>query len=83
MLVDDVVMMGRYGRMGFCARPSDKQAVDEALERVGMCAYKKRQIGELSGGQEKRVFVARPAQGGQIILLDETFTGVILKQKSH
>ncbi|MEM7407413.1 MAG: ATP-binding cassette domain-containing protein [Pseudomonadota bacterium] len=79
VLVDDVVMMGRYGLMGMLRRPSkaDRQAVDEALERVGMSAYKDRQIGELSGGQKKRVFVARAlAQGGQIILLDEPFTGV-------
>lgn len=82
VLVDDVVMMGRYGHMGFLRRPSmaDRQAVDEALERVDMGAYKKRQIGELSGGQKKRVFVARAlAQGGQIILLDEPFTGVDIK----
>ncbi len=82
VLVEDVVMMGRYGHMGFLRRPSkaDKQAVDEALERVDMSAYKKRQIGELSGGQKKRVFVARAlAQNGQIILLDEPFTGVDIK----
>lgn len=82
VLVEDVVMMGRYGHMGFLRRPSkaDKQAVGEALERVGMSAYKKRQIGELSGGQKKRVFVARAlAQGGQIILLDEPFTGIDIK----
>lgn len=82
VLVEDVVMMGRYGHMGFLRRPSktDRQAVDEALERVDMSAYKKRQIGELSGGQKKRVFVARAlAQGGQIILLDEPFTGVDIK----
>ncbi len=82
VLAEDVVMMGRYGHMGFLRRPSkaDKQAVDEALERVGMSAYKKRQIGELSGGQKKRVFVARAlAQGGKIILLDEPFTGVDIK----
>ena len=82
VLVEDVVMMGRYGHMGFMRRPSneDKQAVDEALERVNLSAYKKRQIGELSGGQKKRVFVARAlAQGGKIILLDEPFTGVDIK----
>ena len=82
VLVEDVVMMGRYGHMGFLRRPSkvDKQSVDEALERVGMKDYKKRQIGELSGGQKKRVFVARAlAQGGRIILLDEPFTGVDIK----
>lgn len=82
VLVEDVVMMGRYGHMGLLRRASkkDKQAVDEALERVDMSAYKKRQIGELSGGQKKRVFVARAlAQGGRIILLDEPFTGVDIK----
>ena len=82
VLVDDVVMMGRYGHMGFLRRPSqvDKQAVDSALERVGMLAYKSHQIGELSGGQKKRVFVARAlAQSGKVILLDEPFTGVDIK----
>jgi len=82
VLVEDVVMMGRYGYMGFLRRPSkaDRLAVDDALQRVDMSAYKKRQIGELSGGQKKRVFVARAlAQGGRIILLDEPFTGVDIK----
>lgn len=82
VLVEDVVMMGRYGHMGFLRRPSqaDKQAVEVALERVDMSAYKKRQIGELSGGQKKRVFVARAlAQGGQVVLLDEPFAGVDIK----
>lgn len=82
VLVEDVVTMGRYGRMGFLRRPSDfdRRKVDESLERVGMTAYRKRQIGELSGGQRKRVFLARAlAQEGLIILLDEPFTGVDVK----
>lgn len=79
VLVEDVVMMGRYGRMGFLRIPgaADHAAVDMALSRVGMTDYRKRQIGELSGGQRKRVFLARAlAQDGQVILLDEPFTGV-------
>ncbi|MFT4013613.1 MAG: manganese/iron ABC transporter ATP-binding protein [Paracoccus sp. (in: a-proteobacteria)] len=82
VLVEDVVMMGRYGHMGFLrrARPQDRQAVDQALERVGMTAFRHRQIGELSGGQKKRVFLARAlAQGASVILLDEPFTGVDVK----
>lgn len=85
VLVDDVVMMGRYGRMGFFRRPSklDRRKVDEALERVGMTAFRHRQIGELSGGQRKRVFLARAlAQEGLIILLDEPFTGVDVKTET-
>ncbi len=79
VLVEDVVMMGRYGHMGFLRRPSakDKQKVDEALARVNMTEFRHRQIGELSGGQKKRVFLARAlAQEGRVILLDEPFTGV-------
>lgn len=79
VLVEDVVMMGRYGHMGFLRRPSaaDRAAVDQALARVNMQDYRHRQIGELSGGQRKRVFLARAlAQDGQVILLDEPFTGV-------
>ncbi len=61
VLVEDVVMMGRYGHMGFLRRPSatDHAKVDEALRRVNMQDFRHRQIGELSGGQRKRVFLAR------------------------
>jgi manganese/iron transport system ATP-binding protein len=79
VLVEDVVMMGRYGHMGYLrrAKATDHKAVDDALARVNMSQYSKRQIGELSGGQKKRVFLARAlAQQSRIILLDEPFTGV-------
>ncbi len=86
VLVEDVVMMGRYGHMGFLRRPSkaDHAAVDAALGRVNMQDYRHRQIGELSGGQKKRVFLARAlAQDGQVILLDEPFTGVDVKTEEQ
>ncbi len=79
VLVEDVVMMGRYGHMNMLRIPraADREAVSDALARVGMSEYRKRQIGELSGGQKKRVFLARAlAQDGRVILLDEPFTGV-------
>jgi len=82
VLVEDVVMMGRYGHMGFLRRPSaeDRKAVAEALARVDMTSYAKRQIGELSGGQRKRVFLARAlAQQADVVLLDEPFTGIDVK----
>lgn len=75
----DVVLMGRYGHMNFLRLPGaeDKRIALESLERVGMAEFRDRQIGELSGGQKKRVFLARAlAQQGRIMLLDEPFTGV-------
>ena len=85
VLVQDVVMMGRYGHMGFFRKPSpnDILEVDYAINRVGMTDFKDRQIGELSGGQRKRVFLARAlAQKSQVILLDEPFTGVDVKTET-
>ncbi|WP_374432474.1 manganese/iron ABC transporter ATP-binding protein [Tabrizicola sp.] len=86
VLVEDVVMMGRYGHMGFLRRPTaiDRAKVDQALARVGLQDLRHRQIGELSGGQKKRVFLARAlAQEGRIILLDEPFTGVDVKTEEQ
>lgn len=78
----DVVMMGRYGHMNFLRRPTaeDRRKAAEAMARVDIAALKDRQISELSGGQKKRVFLARAlAQQSRIILLDEPFTGVDVK----
>ena len=86
VLVEDVVMMGRYGHMGFLRRPraADHEAVAAALARVNMTEFRHRQIGELSGGQKKRVFLARAlAQDAQVILLDEPFTGVDVKTEEQ
>lgn len=83
--VADVVMMGRQGRMNLLRipRPEDRRLVAQSLERVGMAAFAGRQIGELSGGQRKRVFLARAlAQQAPIILLDEPFTGVDAKTET-
>jgi manganese transport system ATP-binding protein len=77
--VRDVVMMGRYGHMGFTRRPraADRAAVGQALERTGLSDLAGRQIGALSGGQRKRAFLARGlAQDAALFLLDEPFAGV-------
>lgn len=82
VLVEDVVMMGRFGHMNMLRIPRaiDREKVASALARVDMTDFAKRQIGELSGGQKKRVFLARAlAQEGEVILLDEPFTGVDVK----
>ena len=81
----DVVMMGRYGYMNFLrvAGAEDKRLAEESLRRVQMWDFRDRQIGELSGGQKKRVFLARAlAQQGRVILLDEPFTGVDVKTEA-
>jgi manganese/iron transport system ATP-binding protein len=81
----DVVMMGRYGYMNLMRIPraEDRRIAEESLKRVGMIEFRERQIGELSGGQRKRVFLARAlAQRGRVILLDEPFTGVDVTTES-
>ncbi|WP_291969016.1 manganese/iron ABC transporter ATP-binding protein [Candidatus Symbiopectobacterium sp.] len=85
VLVSDVVMMGRYGKMNFLRIPrqQDRDVINDAMARVGMSALSQRQICELSGGQKKRVFLARAlAQKGCVLLLDEPFTGVDVKTEN-
>ena len=75
----DVVLMGRYGRLGWVRRPGrgDRDAASSALEQVGMTDLAHRQISQLSGGQQQRVFVARAlVQDADVYLLDEPFQGV-------
>ncbi|MHC1730078.1 MAG: metal ABC transporter ATP-binding protein [Syntrophobacteraceae bacterium] len=77
--VFDVVMMGRYGQLGWFKRPGkkDRSAVTDCLEKLGIADLAAQQIGSLSGGQQQRVFLARAlAQEPHIILMDEPFTGV-------
>lgn len=75
----DVVMMGRYGALGWFKRPgaSERAAALDALDKVGMKAYAERQISQLSGGQQQRVFLARAlVQDAQLYFMDEPFQGV-------
>ena len=77
--VMDVVMMGRYGKLGLLRRPrkADREVVLDSLRQVGMESYRNRQISQLSGGQPQRVFLARAlAQQADICFMDEPFAGV-------
>ena len=77
--VMDVVLMGRYGRLGILRRPSreDRDVARECLEKVKMLTYANRQISNLSGGQQQRVFLARAlAQQSDLYFMDEPFAGV-------
>ena len=81
----DVVMMGRYGHMNLLRIPvgRDRSKVEDSLRRVDLWELRDRQIGELSGGQKKRAFLARSlAQESRVILLDEPFTGVDVRTEA-
>ena len=75
----DVVMMGRYGELGWVKRPGrrEREMALQALEKVDMVDYAGRQISQLSGGQQQRVFLARAlVQEARVYLMDEPFQGV-------
>lgn len=75
----DVVMMGRYGALGWLRRPGqrDRDLAMQALDKVSMRDFAERQISQLSGGQQQRVFLARAlVQDAQVYLMDEPFQGV-------
>ena len=77
--VEDIVLMGRYGILGWFKRPGkkDRKIALDMLEKVGMQAYASRQISQLSGGQQQRVFLARAlVQQAEIYFMDEPFKGV-------
>jgi manganese/iron transport system ATP-binding protein len=79
LTVADVVMMGRYGRLGWLRRPGkpERVAVAESLDKLGIADLATQPIGSLSGGQQQRVFLARAlVQEPHIVLMDEPFTGV-------
>ena len=75
----DVVMMGRYGALGWFRRPGEREREQAraALEKVEMEDFADRQISQLSGGQQQRVFLARAlVQEARVYLMDEPFQGV-------
>ncbi|MFT3985977.1 MAG: metal ABC transporter ATP-binding protein [Lachnospiraceae bacterium] len=77
--VQDVVLMGCYGKLGWIRRPrkSDIELTKQTLAKVGMQDYASRQISQLSGGQQQRVFLARAlAQEAEVYFMDEPFKGV-------
>jgi len=84
--VEEVVLMGLTAKLGLFRRPGKKerQAVDEALDLVGMNAFKKRTIGALSGGQQQRVFIARAlVTDPEVLILDEPTVGVDMQSEER
>lgn len=77
--VQDLVLMGRYGRLGLFRWPrsADRAAAMRVLDQVGMASYADRQISQLSGGQQQRAFIARALlQEADIYFMDEPFAGI-------
>jgi manganese/zinc/iron transport system ATP- binding protein len=77
--VMDVVLMGRYAKLGLFKRPrkADRDVALDCLKKVGMEAFANRQISQLSGGQQQRTFLARAlAQQADLYFMDEPFAGV-------
>lgn len=84
--VEEVVLMGRFGRLGLFRFPTKKdyEIVSNALKQVDMFEFRKRQISDLSGGQQQRVFIARAlATEPEIIFLDEPTVGVDVKTQKQ
>ncbi len=77
--VHELVLMGRYGRLGLLRRPraADHEAADYYLDLVGMMEFRNRQISQLSGGQQQRAFIARALiQEAEVYFMDEPFAGI-------
>ncbi len=75
----DVVLMGRYGHLGWIRRPGsyEKDLALAALEKVNMLEFASHQINQLSGGQQQRIFIARSlVQDADLYFMDEPFVGV-------
>lgn len=84
--VKELVSMGRFGRLGLFRYPGsiDREKVFTALKHVGMLDFKDRQISDLSGGEQQRVFIARAlASEPEIIILDEPTVGVDIKNQKQ
>jgi zinc/manganese transport system ATP-binding protein len=84
--VEEVLLMGRYGLLGFCKRPGDDDfaAVDQSLTQMGITSLRKNYIGKLSGGQQQKVLIAHNlTKKPEVLLLDEPFSNLDLTTREH
>ncbi|MDR0981068.1 MAG: metal ABC transporter ATP-binding protein [Methanocalculaceae archaeon] len=84
--VEEVMLMGRYGLLGFCKRPGDEDfaAVDRSLARMEIADLRKNHIGNLSGGQQQKVLIAHNlVKKPDVLLLDEPFSNLDLATREH